>query len=499
MFNKKKFMTGAYSLGIAAVAVAAVILVNCLAAMLPSYITKPDVTPEKLATVGADSKKILEKVDTDITIYRIYSDSYVNASTGQAAAVDTNVKNLLDKYKDACSRITLKEVDPAKDPTFLDKYTKATLGQNSLVVESEKRSICVDINDMYRFEIVGYYDGEYLSAEEVNYAYQSIYENYYDMPEVKQYFFGENSITGAIDYVISDKIPVIYELTGHGEQPLSGYAFGKITVQENIELRELNLASGAAGTVPEDCEAVMIYTPTADLTKAESDALISYVDAGGVIMLYTFGELVSAEKMPNLAALTSHMGLEAIPGFICDNDANHYFEETPLYLIPTLTGEGISAPVAGNTRLNFYAPFSHGIRTVEGAKDVTCLPLVNTSKSGYIFNEETKEAPDKEEMQTYSLAYQSTSAGGGTLYWFASPDFISDAFTDYANGELYIEMLTKTCDKPVSVSIIGKTLSQVVVQRTEAMTFLANLLLIGVIPLIAVVAGFVAWYLRRRK
>ena len=321
MFNKKKFMTGAYSLGIAAVAVAAVILVNCLAAMLPSYITKPDVTPEKLATVGADSKKILEKVDTDITIYRIYSDSYVNASTGQAAAVDTNVKNLLDKYKDACSRITLKEVDPAKDPTFLDKYTKATLGQNSLVVESEKRSICVDINDMYRFEIVGYYDGEYLSAEEVNYAYQSIYENYYDMPEVKQYFFGENSITGAIDYVISDKIPVIYELTGHGEQPLSGYAFGKITVQENIELRELNLASGAAGTVPEDCEAVMIYTPTADLTKAESDALISYVDAGGVIMLYTFGELVSAEKMPNLAALTSHMGLEAIPGFICDNDA----------------------------------------------------------------------------------------------------------------------------------------------------------------------------------
>ena len=75
MKNKKKFMIGAFSIGLTAIAVAIVIALNVFASQLPSTITRPDTTPEKLATVGADSEKILKSLDSDITIYRVYSDT----------------------------------------------------------------------------------------------------------------------------------------------------------------------------------------------------------------------------------------------------------------------------------------------------------------------------------------------------------------------------------------------------------------------------------------
>ena len=497
----KKLLTGSYSIGICAAAIAVVMLINILAAQLPSGIIRPDVTPAKLATVGKDSKNILANVDTDITIYRIYSESYSYA-TGQGGEtqtvpVDENLKNLLSKYKDACKRITLKEIDPVKDPTFLAKYTDNTLNQNSLIVESSKRSICIDSAGMYLYEIVGYSDGTYMSYEDCTMAYQNIYYSYGDSPEVKEYFFAENEITGAIDYVTSDNIPIIYEITGHGEASTSTGKFGNLTMKENVELRTHTLASGDKIAVPDDAAAVLIYAPSADITKEELDALITYVDGGGDIIFFSFYEYISPEEMPNLTALTAHMGLEAIPEIICEADGDHY-NQYPFYILPDVTGEGITKGLSDST-LFLHISNSHGIKAIEGAENVTAVSLINTTDKGFIFSEESINDPDKAEKAKYSLAYQSTVKDGGTLYWFATPLFIYDTLVNYSNGDMYRELLKATCDKPVSVSIIGKQVVTPMVQLTANRSAVWHVILLGVIPCAFVIPGFVIWYRRRKR
>lgn len=500
-FDIKKLLTGSYSIGICAAAIAVVMLINIFVAQLPSGIIRPDVTPAKLATVGADSKKILSRVDTDITIYRIYSDSYAyytgNGTDSQTVPVDENLRNLLNKYKDICKRITIKEIDPVKDPTFLAKYTDATLNQNSLIVESEKRSICIDSSKMYLYEIAGYYDGVYMSYEECSYAYEDIYYSYNDTPEVKEYFFAENDITGAIDYVTRDDIPVIYEITGHGEPSIATGKFGNLTMKENVELKQHNLASGDKIAVPEDAAAVLLYSPSADISKEECDALISYVNGGGDVILFTNYEYISPEKMPNLTALTAYMGLEAIDELICEADGNRYNQE-PFYLLPKVTGEGITKSLTSNN-LNLHITISHAIKKIEGAENVTAVSLFDTSDKAYFFNEENIEDPAKAEKQKFNLAYQSTVKDGGTLYWFATPYFIFDSLVDFANGDIYVELLKATCDKPVSVSIIGKNVATPMVQLTENRSATWNVILLGIIPAAFVIAGFAVWYRRRQR
>ncbi|MBQ4066331.1 MAG: Gldg family protein, partial [Clostridia bacterium] len=262
MKNKRSLLMGSYSIGIAAIAVAVVIALNVFIGQLPTTLTKPDTTPEKLATVGADSKKLLEAVDTEITIYRVYSDTYTYTTennTQETIPLDVNIVNLLDKYADACSYITLKVIDPVSNPGFLEKYRDEGLTQNSLVFETEKRSVCLSPVDLLRYELDGL-PGNYLTYEQ---CYDYLMSSYYStgsVPSYSEYFFAENEITGAIDYVTSDSIPVIYTLTGHGETPFDT-SFADIIVDENAVQKELSLVTGDTVAVPEDAAAILIYAP----------------------------------------------------------------------------------------------------------------------------------------------------------------------------------------------------------------------------------------------
>ena len=157
MKNKKKFMIGAYSVGITAVVIAVVIALNLLVGQLPSTITRLDATPEKLISVGDDSKKILDNVDSDITIYHIYQEGYE----------DVSVSGMLERYADACSKIKVEVIDPVSRPTFVQEYTDASLSQNSHIVVSEKRSTYVNGTDLYQYAVqLEGYEGQYMSQSE---------------------------------------------------------------------------------------------------------------------------------------------------------------------------------------------------------------------------------------------------------------------------------------------------------------------------------------------
>ena len=394
MKNKKVLKIGAYSVTVSAIVLALVIAVNLLVGQLPSSFLRPDLTPEKLTTVSDQSKKILDGVSGDITVY------YIVTGGGE----DPKIEGLLERYTDLCDKISVTKVDPVEKPSFTKDYTSATLSNNSLIFVSEKRSTVVDGGDFYKYEIAGY-EGTYYSASE----YQNLAQQYYystgQAPEATEYFFGENEITGAIDFVTGDKIPVIYALTGHGETDISSTAFGGLVRDENIEIKSLSLAAGETASVPEDAEAVLINAPTTDINEAETQALTDYIDRGGDVILLTIYEKATAEAVPNLAKVCDHMGLEARGDIIADGDSNHYYTY-PFYIIPDITGNGFSSLMT-NSKVYLFMPVSHAIQPTGKNADVETYVIANTSSSAYAYTEQTAENPESAEKQLYSTAYQS--------------------------------------------------------------------------------------------
>ena len=506
-FNKKALKKGSFALVISAVALAIVIVLNILVAQLPDSVLHPDTTKTGLMSIGSETKDILSRLDTDIVITH-----YVDGSkTSTTETSNTNyISGILQRYVEASSHITVKTVDLV-ETNVQDK----TVSQNMITVKSlnddgsERRSKTVTADEIFMCEISGY-EGQYMSLSEYNQMAQ--YYSYYGqtLPAATNYFFAENAVTGAVDYVMQETLPVVYELSGHGETALGeDDGFGKLCKDENVELKELVLQSGESVAVPEDARAVLINAPQTDISADEAEALKTYVKGGGNVILTTYIEAYGEEKMPNLAGFCKFMGLRAIEEQILEDEDSHYYNYAN-WILAGITGNGITSAL-DSTNYYFYMVMSHAITTAdtEGAESsVETYSLLETSDKAFVYKDENGDGqPDTDDAvrSKYSLAYQSvlkddTGASKGELIWFASPAvFDANYASGTGNSYLFNAILTKTCEKNDRISLIGKEMSQsyLTVTPVQQRTFIAVCCI--AIPVCTIIVGIIVWASRRRK
>ena len=506
-FNKKALKKGSFALVISAVALAIVIVLNILVAQLPESVLHPDTTKTGLMSIGSETKDILSRLDTDIVITH-----YVDGSkTSTTETSNTNyISGILQRYAEASSHITVKTVDIV-ETNVQDK----TVSQNMITVKSlnddgsERRSKTVTADEIFMCEISGY-EGQYMSLSEYNQMAQ--YYSYYGqtLPAATNYFFAENAVTGAVDYVMQETLPVVYELSGHGETSLGeDEGFGKLCKDENVELKDLALQGGESVAVPEDARAVLINAPQTDISADEAEALKTYVKGGGNVILTTYVETYGEEKTPNLAGFCKFMGLRAIEEQILEDEDSHYYNYVN-WILAGITGNGITSAL-DNTNYYFYMVMSHAITTAdtEGAENsVETYSLLETSDKAFVYKDENGDGqPDTDDVvrSKYSLAYQSvlkddTGASKGELIWFASPAvFDANYASGTGNSYLFNAILTKTCEKNDRISLIGKEMSQsyLTVTPVQQRTFITVCCI--AIPLCTILVGIAVWASRRRK
>ena len=104
---------------------------------------------------------------------------------------------MLSRYEGLCSKITVKNIDPATNPLFVSTYTNDTLAANSLIVVSSRRSTVVPNSELYT---VSYTEEEYYYAM-MGYSVSG-----------STTFTAEMAITSAIDYVTRESISTLYTL-----------------------------------------------------------------------------------------------------------------------------------------------------------------------------------------------------------------------------------------------------------------------------------------------
>lgn len=471
-FNSDAFKLGGNQIILCAAAVVIAVLINLIAGQLPATYTQFDLSSEGFFTLSEQSRQIVSSLEEEVTIYLI-------AETG---AENATITNLLDRYKAAGSNIKIEYVDPVLYPAFAMQYTSQTLSANSIIVESSKRFRTVDYSSIF--------------VED--------YTNYYTTGQTTSSFDGEGAITSAISYVVSDDLPVVYTLEGHGETALSANIQGLIA-KDNYTLSSLNLLTQEA--IPEDCDALIIVSPQADLSQRELEVILEYMEKGGSVLL--FSDLLQTET-PNLDALLAAYGLQLNRGIIIERSgANFLTGGYYHYLLPNISTHDITASMqqAGQYAL---LPIAQGIsETASHRSTLNIQSILTTSASSYLkpsaYDMTTMEKENGDIDGPYSVgAVVTEETGGGTtrLAVFSTSAMLEDTVDQIVysgNSNLVLSTIGWMCQYEQSMSIHAKAVDSEILVVPASSSNTWSMILIVALPLAVLACGAVVILLRRKK
>lgn len=444
------FRGGAYSLAISAVVLAILIAANILACALPASWTKQDISASQLYSITSNTKVVVNALEQDVTIYWVV----------QSGQEDPIMENLLGKYESLSSHIQVIKKNPDVFPTFAEQYTSETVQNNSLIVECGDKNRFISYDDIY-----------VQAADLYSYTYNTSFD-------------GEGAITSAIDYVVSQELPQVYLLEGHGEEELPT-AFREQMEKENIELSTLSLLTVDA--VPEAADCIFIYAPASDISAAEQEMLADYIAQGGRLMV--LAGPAENDELKNLYALLSRYGVEARDGIVVERDREHYAFQTPYALRPDLNGHAVTDPLI-DEGYRPILPISRGLVVENTIGGATVTQLLTTSDSAFSkldgYGLTTYEKEDSDLDGPFALAVAVELDSGGGMVWFSSSHFVEDMYNAYSSGantNLAMNALSSLIGESEAMAIRSKSLNYDYLTISDSAASVLKALMIGVFPL----------------
>ena len=175
----------AFSVGLIAIAVAATILFNLLAAQLPDSIKQFDMTDSGIYDITDTTLAITGAMTEDVQI--IVLNDKLN--------VDTRISRFFEKYAGLSDHLILEYIDPVVYPSILKQYEAEA---NNVVVRCEAtgRQETFALDDVIGIDQMSYY--------------------YYGT-RVETDFDAEGLLTAAVDGVLNTAGHKVYTLHGHSE------------------------------------------------------------------------------------------------------------------------------------------------------------------------------------------------------------------------------------------------------------------------------------------
>ena len=460
--SRQALRGGSYSVIVTAVVLAILIGVNVLFSALPASVTRYDISAAQLYSVTSNTKAVVNALEEDVTIYWIV----------QSGEEDAVIENLLSRYENLSGHIHVVVRNPDIYPTFAQQYTDEAVQNNSLVVEC---------GDRYRF--IGYDDIYLYEADMYTYSYSASFD-------------GEGAITSAIDYVVSEELPQVYVLEGHGEAELPA-TFSEQVEKENLELTTFSLLT--ADEIPEEADCLLIYAPASDISPEEKEMLAEYAEGGGKLLVIA-GPVADA-SLENLYSLLGDYGVETAEGVVVEADRAHYAFQSPAALLPDMASSAVTDPLIEE---NYYPilPVAQGLIVSDTATDVTALLTTSDTAfskvAGYEMTTYEKEEGDID--GPFALAVSIACGNDGQIIWFAS-SFLEDAYNAISSGanvNLGMSALSSLIGESEAMAIRSKSLNYNYLTISESTSSLLRVLMVGVLPLAYLGIGIGVAVRRRR-
>nr|WP_207751078.1 GldG family protein [Mediterraneibacter glycyrrhizinilyticus] len=453
---------GAYSVGLTVLVTAVVIVFNLVVGQIPEAYRNLDVSSTKIYDISDTTTELLDSLDNevDMKVLAVKDDT------------DERITTFLSRYASLSDKINVEWIDPVLHPSALTDYDTT---ENTIVISCEDtgKTTTVSFNDILVMDQYSYY--------------------YYGTTSYTE-FDGEGQLTGAVNYVTNEADHTIYQTTGHGESTLST-TITDLMEKNSYTLSEVNLLMSTS--IPEDCDLLLMYAPTTDLSEDEAQMLRDYLAGGGKVMIL-FGDTSSAD-LPSLAGVLSEYGIEAADGYIAD--PTRCYQGNYYYIFPELS-------VSGNLADNIFSEMvlltnAHGMNLTDPERDtISTTSFMSSSDQAYAVTEETQEQGSYtlgavatetiESADEESTESRLTVISAGSLI----DQSITDTFPQLENTQIFMNAVTANFEGVQNLSIEAKSLGTE--YNTMQHTGLLSFLVIFGIPAVILIGGFVVWFRRRR-
>lgn len=434
-----------------------------------------DFTQDKIYSLSDMSKQIAEAVNEEVKI------TLINMPEAQI--------DFAKKYNSVNKNIKVEVIDDVTSRTdLMDEYGFTANSYVILVESGERNKILTDV-DLYTYDYTTY----------------------------KQIDTTEEALTNAIIDVTTDKKPIIYNLTGHNKYSSDYFYYFLLDLQdEAYEINDLDLLT--VEKVPDDCSVLMITTLAEDITKAEKDSILKYIEKGGKIILFSDPN-ATGKEMPNFQKVLDEYGISISKGAVLEQDSSRMLYGSPSAILVTVSPY---SSVTKETSMNMNACFmTSGKIDVDNDKleelHAEVETLATTSSNSFYrtdYSISTTSKTDKDEdagNSTVGALIRKTIDEETTseLIVYANNVFITNfqipisqqqamyALDFYNNEDLAMNSIAYLTERENMITIRKDTeTSAYTVTEQQNLIILS---IIFVIPVVIIIFGIVIWQIRRRK
>ncbi len=466
-FTNKKFKGGAYATIVSMIMIVIVLVVNLFVTELDVTV---DLTPDGKYSLDEQTVELLKGLDENISIYYLV----------QSGSEYDEFRKIIDQFDDYNSKVTVTYKDPVQYPKFASQYVDDDISAQSFLVVNE---------DTGRAKYVDYSE---VLVTTIDY---STYQQSVTALDV------EARIDSAIQYVTNDNLPVVYAVSGHGENDVTS-TMSSLFQKENIDLNSISTLT--AEEIPTDCNVLLISMPQNDYTEEEVEMIKSYLENGGKAIINV--DYVTPD-LPNFMSLVEYYGVKVTEGIVVEPSSSYYRGNYPTELVPTIAINDYTDGVKGKKFV--ICPISSGLTLREDIRDtITTTPILTSSDEAYSkvdINAQTtnKERGDVDGPFYFGLEVTETYNDVETKIVFYSGKYMFDdsyiSVSTFGNSTLLVNTINTLCDQENAISVPSLSLELEYLTMTSAQKNSTAVIISIVIPLLVLGAGIVVVVNRRKK
>ena len=435
-----------------------------------------DFTEKKLYSLSDETKNKLKDLDEEITIQLIKID-------------DEYIKEYARKYKVYSDKIDIEEVDDLSSRVDLKTEYNLDDTDSLIVVSAGEKEKTLTLYDLYTID--------YSTGQQIDVT--------------------EEAVTNAIVEVTIDEKPQIYIFSGktyyEPEQSLS-----TITTQltnEANEVKYLDILS--TGSVPDDCDCLIITTLAEDMSEMERDKILEYIQRGGKI-LFLISQNILEVDTPNLNSILDQYGVSIQYGAIFEQDTTKMLQNAPEFIISDVNASfmsdiGMNLQMclvdAGSIKLaddTKQEELSVEYETIASTGD-TAFIRTNFDTTSYTRTDADSEEGSfivgaratkkiSEDVSSEIIIY-SNELCASNLQIPVSTQYYMYAVDLYNNKDVILNSISHLTERTDTITIrkTGETEQYTVSEKGDTLIKI----IIFTIPAIIILIGLVIWIIRRRR
>ena len=479
IIKNKWLIKGTTTLILVAIIIACYIGLNVLVDVI--NLEDLDFTEKKLYSLSDETRDKVKNLEDEITIQLINMDEY------------DYVKEYAKKYTTVSDKIQVEEINDLS--SRVDLMTKYDLNSTDslIVIKTGDKEKTLSLSDLYTYD--------YTTYEQIDTT--------------------EEAITNAIIEVTIDDKPQIYILSGNTYYQTDQALASIISTleDESNDVNYLDILS--KGSVPEDCDCLIITTLGKDISELERDQILQYIQKGGKLMLLTSQNLLEDET-PNFDTILQQYGISISYGAIFEQDTSKMLQNAPEFVIADV--DEYSTVMQGiDMKLRMCLTDAGKIEFADEDKltelGVQYETIATTGETAFIrtnfdinsYTRTEQDGPEEEiivgalvtktiseddNIQSKLIIY-SNEICASNLQIPISNQYYSYAVDLYNNEDVILNSISYLTERTDTITI-RKTSEQEIYTVTEQEDAIIKTI-IFLLPVIIIGIGLVVWQVRRRK